>query len=101
MEQVAAPPLRVTVSAVVPPPPQLGVARCPAPLVGTGSLKAKVTVPDGVPAAGATGPTVAVKVSGCPATAGFADELTVVVVDPLPTESAVEPFDPVKLVSPP
>ena len=101
MEQVAVPPLRVTLSAAVPPPPQLGVARCPGPLVGTGSLKAKVTVPDGVPVAGATAPTVAVKVSGCPVTPGFADELTVVVVDPLPPEIDVEPFDPVKLVSPP
>jgi len=101
MEQVAVPPFRVTLSAVVPPPPQVGVARCPGPLVGAGSLKAKVTLPDGVPVAGATTPTVAVKVNGCPVTAGFVDELTVVVVDPLPIESDVEPFDPVKLVSPP
>jgi hypothetical protein len=100
MEQVAVPPLRLTVSAAVPPPPQLGVARCPGPLVGTGSLKAKVTLPDGVPAAGATAPTAAVKVRGCPVTAGLADELTVVVVDPWPIVSDLEPFDPVKSVSP-
>jgi hypothetical protein len=101
MEQVAVPPLRVTLSAVVPPLLQLGVARCPGPFVGTGSLKANVTLPDGVPVAGATGLTVAVKVSGCPATAGFTGELTAVVVDPLPTESDVEPFEPAKSASPP
>ncbi len=63
MVQVALPLLRVTVSALAPALPQLGVARWPGPLVGAGSLKAKVTVPDGVPVAGATALTFAVKVS--------------------------------------
>ncbi|GAO05922.1 hypothetical protein TPA0598_01_02920 [Streptomyces lydicamycinicus] len=40
----------------------------------------KVTVPVGVPAPGATGATVAVKVTGCPTTDGSGDEVTVVVV---------------------
>ena len=40
----------------------------------------KVTVPVGLPAPGATGATVAVKVTDCPNTDGLADEATVVVV---------------------
>jgi hypothetical protein len=40
----------------------------------------KVTVPLGVPAPGATTETVAVNVTDCPKTDGFAPEATVVVV---------------------
>jgi len=39
-----------------------------------------VTVPDGLPAPGATTATVAVKVTLCPNVDGFRDEATVVVV---------------------
>jgi hypothetical protein len=42
----------------------------------------KVTVPVGVPEAGPTALTVAVKTTTCPKTDGFADELTDVVVPP-------------------
>src|SRR5579859_5329949 len=42
----------------------------------------KVTVPVGVPTAGGTPATVAVKVTDCPKTDGFCDEVTVVVVLP-------------------
>ena len=38
------------------------------------------TVPDGVPAPGATAATVAVKLTDCPKTDGFTDEVTVAVV---------------------
>ena len=58
---VAAPPLRVPVPSVVLP-----------------SLN--VTVPVGVPLAGAAAVTVAVKVTDCPKTEGFADEVTPVVL---------------------
>jgi hypothetical protein len=40
----------------------------------------KVTVPVGVPAPGATGATIAVKVTFCPFAEGFCDEVTLVVV---------------------
>ena len=40
----------------------------------------KVTVPDGLPAPGATTATVAVKVTLCPKVDGLSDEATVVVV---------------------
>jgi hypothetical protein len=40
----------------------------------------KTTLPVGDPAPGACAPTVAVKVTDCPETEGFADEVTVVVV---------------------
>ena len=95
--QVALPLLRATVS----PLAQLGVARCPGPFVGTESLNAKVTVPDGVPVAGATAPTLAVNVSAWPTTPGLADDETVVVLAPFPTVRPVEPLDPLKLASPP
>ena len=49
--------------------------------VVTPSVATNVTVPVGVPAPGATGATVAVKVTGCPTTDGSGDEETVVVVD--------------------
>ena len=39
-----------------------------------------VTDPDGVPVPGATAATVAVKVTGCPNTEGFSDEVTAVVL---------------------
>ena len=45
----------------------------------------KVTVPVGVPAAGAVAVTVAVKVTLCPDTEGLTDELSAVVVPPLLT----------------
>ena len=50
----------------------------PVPKVVAPSLK--VTVPVGVPLPGAAGATVAVKVTPCPNTDGFADEITTVVV---------------------
>jgi hypothetical protein len=40
----------------------------------------KLTVPPGVPEAGATALTLAEKVTGCPATDGFADEVRAVVL---------------------
>jgi hypothetical protein len=40
-----------------------------------------VTVPVGVPPPGATGMTLAVNVTGCPATAGFGDEEMEVAVE--------------------
>ena len=43
-------------------------------------LALKVTVPVGVPAPGATAPTVAVKITGWPNTVGFGEETRVVVV---------------------
>src|SRR2546422_3248408 len=64
--KVAAPPLSVPVPRVVKP-----------------SLK--VTVPLGVPAPGATGLTVAVKITDWPNTEGLAEEVTVVVVSALLT----------------
>ena len=48
----------------------------PVPSVAAPSMK--VTVPVGVPAAGATGVTVAVNVTDCPDTDGFTDDVTVV-----------------------
>jgi hypothetical protein len=45
----------------------------------------KVTVPVGVPVAGATGLTVAVNVTAWPNTDGFTDEVTVVELPALPT----------------
>src|SRR5712691_8943118 len=45
----------------------------------------KVTIPVGVPTAGGTPVTVAVKVTGCPKTDGFCEEVTVVVVLPFAT----------------
>jgi hypothetical protein len=45
----------------------------------------KVTVPDGVPVAGATALTVAVNVTDWPKTDGFTDEVTVVELPALPT----------------
>ena len=58
---VAVPPLRLTVPMAVPP-------------------SSNVTVPVGMPAAGDTGLTVAVKVTCCPYVEGLAEEVTVVVV---------------------
>src|SRR5439155_1301539 len=60
-----------------------------------------VTVPVGVPLPGAVAFTVAVNVTACPTTAGFADDATVVVVDALPMVwlSAADVL-PVKPVSP-
>ena len=63
-----------------------------------------VTVPTGVPAPGATGETVAVKVTDWPKTEGLADEVTVVVVFVLVTTCGFpvsEPVLPLKLPSPP
>ena len=64
----------------------------------------KVTVPVGVPAPGATGETVAVKVTDWPNTEGFADEVTVVAVSALLTTCGLPVSDPVlplKFPSPP
>ena len=52
--------------------------KAPVPRVVVPSLK--VTVPPGTPAPGATALTVAVNVTDCPNTEGFADDTTVVVV---------------------
>jgi hypothetical protein len=60
------------VKVVVPP------MSVPVPRVVEASLN--VTVPVGVPAPGATALTVAVKVTDCPKTDGFADEVALVVV---------------------
>src|SRR6266516_4415702 len=80
---VAVPPDRVPVPSVVAP-------------------SRKVTVPLGLPAPGATGATVAVKVTLCPKTDGLADEATVVVVLALLTVCVKTALVLVlKLVSPP
>ncbi|GAO05925.1 hypothetical protein TPA0598_01_02950 [Streptomyces lydicamycinicus] len=63
-------------------------------------LMTKVTVPVGVPAPGATGATVAVKVTGSPNTDGSGDEVTVVVVDAWPTVWVSVPTDDEKFASP-
>ncbi|OSY39993.1 hypothetical protein BG653_05637 [Streptomyces platensis] len=47
---------------------------------GVASPKSTVTVPVGVPAPGGTGATVAVRVTGCPTTAGSGPALTSMVV---------------------
>ena len=63
-----------------------------------------VTVPVGVPVPGATGETVAVKVTDWPKTEGFADEVTAVVVSALLTTCGLpvsEPVLPLKFPSPP
>ena len=57
-----------------------------------------VTVPVGVPEPGATGETVAVKVTDWPNTDGFADEVTVVVVFALFTTCGLPVSDPVLLL---
>src|SRR6185437_13053006 len=57
--------------------------RVPVPSVAAPSLK--VTVPVGVPVAGAVAATVAVRVTDCPNTEGLADEATVLAVLPLAT----------------
>jgi hypothetical protein len=79
---VATPPLKVTAPIELPP-------------------SRKVTVPVGVPAPGNTGETVAVKVTGCPNTDGFGDEVKVVLVSALLTTWGFplnEPVLPLKLV---
>ncbi|GAO05930.1 hypothetical protein TPA0598_01_03000 [Streptomyces lydicamycinicus] len=78
------PPMRVPVSATVVTP----------------SVATNVTVPVGVPAPGATGATVAVKVTGSPTTDGSGDEETVVVVSARVTVCVSVPLDPMKLGSP-
>src|SRR5262245_38882858 len=62
---------------------------------------ANVTVPVGAPAPGATGVTVAVNVTGCPAAAGFAFDVTAVVVAALLTTCVRLPELPVKFPAPP
>ena len=82
--KVATPPLSVPVPRVTPP-----------------SLK--VTVPVGVPLAGAVAATVAVKVTDCPKTEGFADDVTAVAELPLLTTCGLVFSEPVlvaKFVSP-
>ena len=71
----------------------------PLPIVVAPSLN--FTVPLGVPAPGATGLTVAVKVTAWPNTEGFVDETSVVVVSPLLT-TWLSAFDvlPLKFASP-
>ena len=73
---VATPPLNVPVPTGLPP-------------------SRKVTVPVGVPVAGATGDTVAEKVTDWPKTEGFCDEVTAVVVFPLTTVTLAEAVPPV------
>lgn len=83
VENVADPPLRVPVPSVVAP-----------------SLN--VTVPVGVPLPGATTAMVAVNVTDCPKTDGFADEMTIVVVlGTLTVCVSVEEVLVLKFVSPP
>ena len=54
-----------------------------------------VTVPEGTPAAGATGETVAVKVTDWPKIEALCDEVTTVVVFPLSTVTLAEAVPPV------
>ncbi|GAA5610958.1 hypothetical protein Spla01_02105 [Streptomyces platensis] len=63
-------------------------------------MTTKVTVPVGVPAPGATGATVAVKVTGWPTADGSGAEVTVVVVDALLTVWVSVPLDGAKLPLP-
>ena len=79
------------------------------PLASTGTVPrvrpvvtlTKVTVPpDGAPAPGGTGVTVAVKVTGWPKTEGFAEEATAVVVAALITSCVSVPELALKLLSP-
>ncbi len=65
------------------------------PLVAT-----KVIVPVGVPAPGATGATVAVKLTDCPTTDGSGEVVTVVVVAAGRTVWVSVPLEPAKLASP-
>ena len=84
IEKIAVPPLSVPVPSVVLP-----------------SLN--VTVPVGVPLAGATAAIVAVNVTDCPKTEGLAEEVTAVLELPLFTTCGLELSDPVpvaKFVSP-
>ena len=73
----------------------------PAPSVVVPSKN--VTVPDGLPAPGATTATVAVNVTPCPEIDGFSDEATVVVLLALLTVWVIAVLGglPLKLVSPP
>ena len=63
-------------------------------------LMENVTEPVGVPVAGLTRPTVAVKLTGCPVTLGKLAELTVVVVEPFLMGVVSEPLLVTKLLSP-
>ena len=68
----------------------------------SGLLKEKVTVPPGVPVAGATGATAAVMVTVSPVTLGLSDDVSVVVVPPWTTiSSSAAEADDASLVSPP
>ena len=60
----------------------------------------KSMVPVGVPEPGELDTTVAVKMTCCPVTEGFTDEVIVVVVVSCETVRLVEPEEPVKLESP-
>ena len=74
--------------------------KVPVPSVVAPSLN--VTVPVGVPLPGATTATVAVNVTDCPKTDGFADEITIVVVlGMLTVWVRVEEVLVLKFVSPP
>src|SRR5258708_38528194 len=75
MVRVGAPAARAAVLRVGTPP-----ANAPVPIEAPASLK--ITVPVGVPPALAT---VAVKVTGCPGTLGFTDDVTATVVAAWPT----------------
>jgi hypothetical protein len=82
----------------------LKVATPPAPTVPVPSVVApsmNVTEPDGLPAPGATGDTVAVKVTDWPNTDGLADEVSVVVVEAWLTTKVKVPLDPLRLALPP
>ena len=77
-------------------------ARVPVPIGLPPSRK--VTVPVAVPVPGATAEIVAVKVTDCPRTEGFADEVTAVAELALLTTCGLpvsEPVLPLKLASPP
>ncbi|MFK4146376.1 hypothetical protein, partial [Streptomyces sp. NPDC004065] len=65
------------------------------------SPKSTVTVPDGVPAPGATGATVTLNVTCSPATDGSGDDVTDVVVAADSTVCVSEPLEPVKSALPP
>ncbi len=60
----------------------------------------KVTLPVAVPAPGATGVTVAVRVKGCPGRDGSGEETSVVVVSARLTVCGSVPLEPAKLVLP-
>jgi hypothetical protein len=79
-------------------PPTDGCAMHPPTVVPPSE---NVTVPVGVPAAGAVAVTIAVYITGCPDTEGSTDDVSIVVVVPWLTVSMrIGDVEPVKLESP-